>query len=344
MRVLQDDSRFIVAVASSVALHIGIVWLLESLHPEDTPKTKEPPVALKVLSKKKLEALRQKQRKEQEKLSGQIIELEKPEKEEVPENARFLSQYNVKVEKERKARMRGRKGGGDEAQSSSKEVAGIQLPKVKEPARAPAIESTGREEPRKPKPEEGGGKSIRLGTLGLSALSKVVEGAVGSQGVGRGYGFSGVGVKAGMGGAGSGGGSDDAIFGVDEEGETTLVNSRSFKYWDFFQRVKERVRQEWDPVTPYRRRDPTGEVFGKKDRLTILGVVLDSNGNVERLEVIRRSGLPFLDDEAIRAFRQAAPFVNPPKGLADENGKIAFRFGFLLEIESSTRSFFWQRR
>jgi TonB family protein len=340
MRVLKDDSRFILAVVSSVGLHIAIVLLLQSLRPENAEATKEAPVALKVLSKKKLEALRQRQA--QDKLSGQVIELQKPEKEEVPEDARFLSQYDVKVQKERKARVRGRGEGGGKGQP--KEVAGIQLPKIKEPSKAPAQDIRAKEESQKVKPEEGGEKSIRLGTLGLGALSKVVEGAVGTQGAGRGYGFSGMGVKTGVGGAGSGGASDDAIFGIDEDGETTLVNSRSFKYWDFFQRVKERIRQEWDPVTPYRKRDPTGEVFGRKDRLTILGVVLDSNGSIERLEVLRRSGLGFLDDEALRAFKQAAPFTNPPQGLADENGKIAFRFGFLLEIESSRASFFWQRQ
>ena len=342
MHVLKDDSRLILAALSSVGLHLALVFFLESLPSHNLERTKEAPVSLKVISKKKLESWRQKQKKAEEKLSGQVIELQKPDKEEVPDSARFLSQYNMKVERERKARIRGRSEGRGSWQST--EVAGIQLPKIKGALKPSTPEEPTKEEAREPKRGEGGEKAIKLGTLGLSALSKVAEGALGSQGSGMGFGFSGIGVKTGMDGKRSGAGSDDAIFGIDEEGETTLVNSRSFKYWEFFQRVKERVRQEWDPVTPYRRRDPTGEIFGKKDRLTILGVILDSNGNIERLEVLRRSGLPFLDEEAIRAMKQAAPFVNPPKGLADENGKIAFRFGFLLEIESSKASFFWQRQ
>jgi hypothetical protein len=42
--------------------------------------------------------------------------------------------------------------------------------------------------------------------------------------------------------------------------------------------------------------------------------------------------LPFLDDEAIAAFREASPFPNPPQGLLDETGRIRFQFGFFFEI------------
>ena len=46
------------------------------------------------------------------------------------------------------------------------------------------------------------------------------------------------------------------------------------------------------------------------------------------------TGLEFLDDEAIEAFKQAQPFPNPPKQLV-ESGVIEFKFGFFFELSGS---------
>ena len=63
----------------------------------------------------------------------------------------------------------------------------------------------------------------------------------------------------------------------------------------------------------------------------MLEVVLDKTGRVVELDVERSSGLPFLDREAKRAFRQASPYPNPPAELL-EAGRFEFQFGFLLEF------------
>jgi TonB family protein len=69
-----------------------------------------------------------------------------------------------------------------------------------------------------------------------------------------------------------------------------------------------------------------------KDRYSTVRVTLNSDGSVRQLHVSRRSGLDFLDDEAVRSVREAAPFHNPPEGLKDQDGLIHFTFGFYLEI------------
>ena len=38
-----------------------------------------------------------------------------------------------------------------------------------------------------------------------------------------------------------------------------------------------------------------------------------------------------LDDAAVEAFRQAAPFPNPPKGLIETDGTIKIRWNFVVE-------------
>ena len=84
----------------------------------------------------------------------------------------------------------------------------------------------------------------------------------------------------------------------------------------------EYLRRHWHPDAVYRRRDPTGQIYGVKDRHTVFRVTLDKTGNLKRLVMLKHSGLEFMDNEARAAFKRAAPFVNPPKGLVNSDGLI----------------------
>ncbi len=121
------------------------------------------------------------------------------------------------------------------------------------------------------------------------------------------------------------------------EGEETALNSKRWIYASFFNRVKQQIAQHWNPVAVYQRRDPYRNIYGVKDRSTILSVVLKPNGHLESVSIAQSCGLIFLDNEAIRSVKAAQPFPNPPKGLI-KNGKIRFKFGFTLTL-SSRRSF-----
>lgn len=136
-------------------------------------------------------------------------------------------------------------------------------------------------------------------------------------------------------------GTLDYLPDVDELGDTNLLNTRKFRYWDFFQRVKDRVAGEWEPGQVWSTRDPSGVKYGVKDRLTVLRVTLDPEGALKRVAIARRSGLEFLDEEAERAFAAAGPFPNPPVGLRNDRGEIEFQFGFMFEI--ATQKFRFQR-
>lgn len=128
-----------------------------------------------------------------------------------------------------------------------------------------------------------------------------------------------------------------------ERGKDTVLNANSYKYADFFHNVKRAVERQWRPSETYLRRDPTGQVYGVKDRYTVLRVELDRAGKVVSLVVVKPSGLDFMDEEAKRSFREAQPFQNPPLGLADADGKIRFEFGFYFEITGGKYRFNWRR-
>ena len=126
---------------------------------------------------------------------------------------------------------------------------------------------------------------------------------------------------------------NDHLEGVDE-GDSTFLNTREWKYAGFFNRVKQSVGEHWDPGSVMRRRDPSGQIYGWRDRRTIVSVVLDRGGVLSDLSVEKSCGVDFLDEEAMAAFRRAQPFPNPPSALLDDQGKVKFSFGFYLEMNS----------
>ncbi len=127
--------------------------------------------------------------------------------------------------------------------------------------------------------------------------------------------------------------ANDHLEGIDE-GEGTYLNTREWKYAGFFNRVKQTVGEHWDPGSVMRRRDPSGDMYGWRDRRTILAVTLDKAGSVSDLAVEKSSGVDFLDDEALQAFKRSQPFPNPPPALLDPDGQIKFSFGFYLQMNS----------
>jgi TonB family protein len=129
----------------------------------------------------------------------------------------------------------------------------------------------------------------------------------------------------------SGGPAPDDLRGA-IEGEETLLNSRSFRYAGFLNRVKETVGRIWvqkvqDETS---RRDPTGQTYMYKDRRTVVEFTLDAKGEIKDVRVAATSGVPYLDQVAADAFRKAERFPNPPSGLVGPEGVFTSTFAFTL--------------
>ena len=117
-----------------------------------------------------------------------------------------------------------------------------------------------------------------------------------------------------------------------DEGDGTYLSTREWKFASFFNRVKQSVGQEWNPTGQMRLRDPSGQIYGGRDRYTILTVTLDDTGRLKDAFVDKSSGLDFLDLEAVKAFERAQPFPNPPPGILATDQTVRFQFGFFLEL------------
>ena len=129
----------------------------------------------------------------------------------------------------------------------------------------------------------------------------------------------------------SGAAANDHLRDVDE-GEGTYLNTREWKYASFFNRVKQSVGHQWNPQETLRLRDPTQQIFGGRDRYTLLAITLAADGHLKDAYVEKSSGLDFLDLEAVKAFERAQPFPNPPPGILASDQTVHFQFGFFLEM------------
>lgn len=298
-----------------------------------------------------------------EKPDGQIVDIAMPEREEAPDKADYVSQYNSKVKKQTKARDRA----PADAVAPKRQKKGMKRPEQK----------IGRSEDRlvinmDPKPFEPGINSIRPRLLipklkmstkldlkpdaekgrhknkddqdrnlkgnadRLKMIFKVAKsGQNGKKGLGESSNIPksllpDLETSLGIAGAPM----NDYLKDV-EEGEETWLNTKAFKYATFYNRVKRQVAKRWDPASAQRRYDPTFSIYGYKSRRTVIFITLDYEGNLENAEVFKSSGVDFLDQEAVSAVSRAAPFPNPPPGILEGDGKVKFPFGFYFELTRS---------
>jgi len=119
-----------------------------------------------------------------------------------------------------------------------------------------------------------------------------------------------------------------------DHGIETLLNTREFKYYTYYNRIRKQLSQYWEPKV----KEKVNTMFqqGRKiasaqDRTTKLLIVLDAAGTLVNVQVLSDSGVSDLDDAAIESFRAAAPFPNPPKGIIENDGTVKIRWDFVLE-------------
>jgi TonB family protein len=298
---------------------------------------------------------------------GQVVDLAKPREEKRPENAKFAAEYDSSVEKETKKygkfdnQAKQGDSAGEAAQARPASPATPPSPKVA-PAPQPQVAMNtpaprGRPGPpgppgeaAPPAPAGRPGELVEAPLDERGDLSPPGEGSPQRRAAGAAGGGQPKPKPSQQAGAppallpseqqlarAIGSGTQDHLKDIDDGDETSL-NAKKWKFASFFNRVKQQVRDHWRPAEEYRRRDPTGSIYGQKDRYTLLRVQLKPDGSLANVALENPSGVEFLDDEAIEAFKQAQPFPNPPKQLVDgDSGLINFRFGFFFELSGSPR-------
>jgi TonB family protein len=243
-------------------------------------------------------------KRKRENLRDQIVEQQKQLNDETPEDSRFLSAFNQKVIKQTKAERNDKFNNtaqGGQPDEGSKEgdeesQAKVDKPEHNERDRAagemPALKDLMPKFALTPGP-----KAPKLDENGNPSAT------------------------------------DDHLKDV-QNGLQTLLSTREFVYYAYYARIKEALRQHWEPnvrekVKIIYRQGRT--IASANDRVTQVMVTLNKNGELIKVEVLTQSGVESLDGAAVDAFREAAPFPNPPKGMVEADGTVKIRWDFVLE-------------
>ncbi|MBS1984442.1 MAG: energy transducer TonB [Bdellovibrionales bacterium] len=115
-------------------------------------------------------------------------------------------------------------------------------------------------------------------------------------------------------------------------GAQTLLNAKEYKFYGFYERVREKISDRWkqnldiafDKIMSKR------DAMGAAEQLTQVQVRLKDNGQLESIRIMGSSGSEDLDGAAVEAFRQAAPFPNPPREMLDAKNIVQIRWDFVV--------------
>lgn len=238
----------------------------------------------------------------------QMAETEDAKNRELDPKATILSEHNQTAQKQMRAAVtddfRTKKGSG------AKEAGPEQIAPTGDQAKSQALLGEGET----PAPLEKGGVKRDWKTLSLKDLS----------------------VGAGDGGALSA--TDDYLPHV-QQGDRTILSTREYKYFSYYQRIKELLRQHWKPriEREIARVFSKGRTISDDELVTRLTVLLDNKGKIQKISKTSGSGFEEIDSAAVQAFEQAGPFPNPPHALVEADGYIRINWDFILKTDSGPR-------
>jgi TonB family protein len=126
-----------------------------------------------------------------------------------------------------------------------------------------------------------------------------------------------------------------------QEGAFTALNTDQFTYYSFFERMNEQVRNRWialvrEYMASITRRDL--EFMSRAERHTTVEIILSPAGEFVNSLLHTTSGDRHLDQTTVEAFRRAAPFPNPPRGMVENDGFIRLRYSFVVHFRPPSLS------
>lgn len=133
--------------------------------------------------------------------------------------------------------------------------------------------------------------------------------------------------------------TDDFILGA-EIGPMTILNSQEFKYFSYYDRIKEQITINWRPLVRLAIKlvKSNPKKYGQlevKYYTTKLEIKLNPKGEILEIKVVQDSGQKKFDDAASDAFRKSVVFASPPKEII-KNGSFVLRFDFTVNVEQES--------
>lgn len=324
-------NRFWMALALSVFLHMTLGGGLV-LTPATSLKKRPSKTTVELMSPEELKAMLDAQKKNAPITGKQIVETDKTRlNDEVDPNAKYLSQYDQRVVKQTRAALAG-KFANDAGQGRTQ--AASTTPKTPEQNETEAKDPKSSDKTAMTEDQAAAEAELQAfehGDISVAAkkglqkfnpsfrkLPVVPDPTAEEQAAGDGNEVS---------------KTDDHLKDV-PTGMQTMLSTREFVYYSYYNRIKDKLRQYWEPKIKekFERTIRQGrQIASEGDKITKVIIILDEKGTLIGVQVLSASGIVDLDEAAVEAFRAAAPFPNPPKGIVEEDGTIKIRWDFVLE-------------
>ncbi len=330
MKRIRFKKTISISFLLSLLIHgtIGLVLVYQNSDALKKLAESKTPVEVELLDAEKFVAEAKKARPIPTVPDGQIVQQDaKQLNDEVPVNTRFLSRHNQVVKEQEQAAVNGKFKNSDETGGEQKreKVAG----KMKDVAVAEQVQEAESEQKADIQKKEFVTSEDGL-DAGLAQKSSAMKTFMPS--------FRPTAPELNARDMASGGGqgpsaTDDHLKDV-KTGLQTVLSTREFLYYSYYNRIRTKLTQYWQPKIREKmeRIMKQGRTIASTgDKITRIVIVLDDKGILRKVQVLSASGVSDLDDAAVEAFRQAAPFPNPPKGMVDSDGTIKIRWDFVLE-------------
>jgi TonB family protein len=112
-------------------------------------------------------------------------------------------------------------------------------------------------------------------------------------------------------------------------GNQTALNTRAAPFAQFITRMHRKIHELWAfGFMAGMDSKPTSLPLNNPALVAKLEIVLDGQGNVDRVAVVRSSGLTIYDSAAIDVVFSAAPYPTPPPTILSGNGKVYIHWTF----------------
>ncbi|RME17299.1 MAG: energy transducer TonB [Bdellovibrio sp.] len=129
-----------------------------------------------------------------------------------------------------------------------------------------------------------------------------------------------------------------------KQGGFTALNTDQFIFYTFYARTNEQIGSRWvfniQNSRDELKRSSLKSPFSSQKHITQLEVILKPNGDLAKIHLLKSSQIPALDQAAVLAFQQAAPFANPPEEMVQEDGRIHLYYNFIVVLDPR----YWARQ
>lgn len=117
------------------------------------------------------------------------------------------------------------------------------------------------------------------------------------------------------------------------EGDQNILNTQESKYYSFYARIYETLAPLWQSKV---RSAAMNARLAPGEYQTRAEVILDADGNYVETRIIQSSGVRGVDDAIDQAWKRIPRFPNPPRDLIGPDGLIHMGWTFSLSIDTNS--------